>query len=249
MPRSPIGECGSGSSPSTRGTGTWSGTDVRGLGESTPAEAPYSDAADLLALLDHLGLRTAVVVGCSNGGRIALDTALIDPTRIRGLALVASGLGGLTAGTAPEDLALFAETERRYEPILTAFRSGDRARAREMLKDLWCSAQSGESLALVRQMMDDNIEEIFTDRSASFSRAIDPPAAGRLGDLRVPTLLLEGTNDAPDMTVIFGRLARGIPHAHRARIDGADHLINLSRPVEFDRALHGFLVGLESPPA
>src|SRR5579862_7722795 len=67
--------------------------DVRGFGRSSPATSPYSDVADLLAVLDAAGVETAAVVGCSAGGRIGLDFALTHPRRVERLMLVAAGVG------------------------------------------------------------------------------------------------------------------------------------------------------------
>ncbi len=55
---------------------------------------PYSDHEDLHGLLAHLGVETAVLVGCSHGGKIALDFALVYPEMVAGLVLSGSGLGG-----------------------------------------------------------------------------------------------------------------------------------------------------------
>ena len=66
--------------------------DLRGYGESTLPPGPFSQNGDLLALLDHVGIERAVLVGVSYGGRVALDTAFVAPERISGLVLAASGL-------------------------------------------------------------------------------------------------------------------------------------------------------------
>src|ERR1700730_14111534 len=66
------------------------GLDARGFGQ-TPANAPftyYDVAADVFALLDHLGLDRAVLVGMSQGGFIALRAALTAPDRVAALVLI-----------------------------------------------------------------------------------------------------------------------------------------------------------------
>src|SRR3954454_18251750 len=66
---------------------TW---DERGFGE-TEAGAPFTywdSAEDLLGLLDHLGVQSAVVGGMSQGGFVALRAALLAPERVRALVLI-----------------------------------------------------------------------------------------------------------------------------------------------------------------
>ena len=67
--------------------------DLRGFGQSTTVETPYtmSDMADDLAdLLDHLGIEKAALAGHSMGGYVALAFAKKYPQRVSGLCLVAS---------------------------------------------------------------------------------------------------------------------------------------------------------------
>jgi pimeloyl-ACP methyl ester carboxylesterase len=215
--------------------------DVRGLGRSTAATAPYSDTDDLLAVLDRLGIQRAILIGCSNGGRIAIDLAITHPERVDRLVLVAPGLGGFAPSSAPEEHAVFQRAAERFGPMLAAYRSGERSAAIAELLRFWCSAQKGPSLDLVIEMLRDNLEEVFTDASASYSKDLDPPAAGRLASISAPTLLLLGDRDAEQIRFIADRVASGIPGTVRKTIPGADHLINLSRPREFDEAVREFL--------
>ena len=69
--------------------------DVRGFGGSAPRDqVPYQSHSDLLALLDHLRIERAHLVGLSLGGRIAVDFALTYPNRVRSLVLAGPGLSG-----------------------------------------------------------------------------------------------------------------------------------------------------------
>jgi 3-oxoadipate enol-lactonase len=71
--------------------------DCRGFGASNPLDpaVPYTHAADLIALLDHLSIEQATLVGLSFGGQVALKTALLAPERVRALALLDSLLDGV----------------------------------------------------------------------------------------------------------------------------------------------------------
>jgi 3-oxoadipate enol-lactonase len=211
--------------------------DVRGLGRSPAATTEYSDVDDLSALLTHVGARTATLVGCSNGGRIALDFAVEHPDKVAGLLLVSPGVSGFTAEHAPDGKATFEQDGVRSSKIPEAWNAGRKAEALEALREYWTSAQAGANLNLVRRMMRENANEIFTDASASHNRPPDPRAVGRLGAISVPTIVLLGDRDEPSMTFIVRTVVNGIPHAKLIPVPGADHLVNLSRPEEFDRAL------------
>ena len=215
--------------------------DVRGFGRSSPATSSYSDVDDLLAVVDAARIDRATVIGCSNGGRIALDFALTHPDRVDRLVLVAAGVGGLELSGDPEEKAAFEKEDERMGPIQAAYKSGDRKAAVEGMRAFWCAAQQGPTLDLVTTMLRDNLDEIFTDASARHARRLDPPAAKRLGSIRSPTLYLQGDRDAPGMPFIAKRVTEGIPGAVLMGIPGADHLVNLSRPQEFDKAVRNFL--------
>ena len=215
--------------------------DVRGFGRSTAATAPYSDVEDLLAVMDAMGIGRATVIGCSNGGRIGLDFALTHPDRVDRLVLVSSGVGGLELSGDPAEKAAFQEEDDRMGPIQAAYKSGNREAALDGVRKFWCAAQNGPALDLVITMLRDNLDEIFTDASASHSTRLDPPAAKRLSSIRSPTLYLLGDRDAPGMRFIANRATAAIPGAVLKMIPGADHLINLSRPAQFDSAVREFL--------
>ena len=68
--------------------------DLRGFGQSPLPGGPFSHVEDVRALLDHLGVERAAVVGNSFGGRVALDFALVHPERTDALVLVAAALTG-----------------------------------------------------------------------------------------------------------------------------------------------------------
>ena len=66
--------------------------DRRGFGDTLHVDEPWSQVGDLLAVLDHVAKeRPAILVGCSQGGRIAIDACLVSPTRVRGSASWGSG--------------------------------------------------------------------------------------------------------------------------------------------------------------
>ena len=68
--------------------------DRRGFGESRYEPETFSHMEDLRAVLDGLAIEQACLVGCSQGGRFAVDFALANPKRVSKLVLVAPAIGG-----------------------------------------------------------------------------------------------------------------------------------------------------------
>ena len=67
------------------------------------------------------------------------------------------------------------------------------------------------------------------------------PAVERLSEVRVPTLVVVGSEDVEDIRAIAEKLAAEIPDARLERIEGAGHLPSLERPDELNRLLLEFL--------
>ncbi len=73
------------------------------------------------------------------------------------------------------------------------------------------------------------------------SQPLEPPAAGRLGEVRCPALVIVGDEDVPLALETAKLLTAGIPGAREAVIHGAAHLPNMERPAEFNRIVLDFL--------
>ena len=222
--------------------------DLRGYGGSPPAASEFSPVRDLVALLDEAGLARPLIVGPSIGGKIALDLALAHPDRVGALLLVAPGYSGMDYDHVPGGKATFERDERLSKAASEAWTAGNLAEATDLLRQLWASALTGSALDLFRTMVRDNAVEIFEERSGRHETREGAPAAGRLPEIRQPTLILVGDRDNPAMPHCANFLARGIAGARVHLVPGADHLLNLSRPDEFDRALHDFISSLPNTP-
>jgi pimeloyl-ACP methyl ester carboxylesterase len=69
----------------------------------------------------------------------------------------------------------------------------------------------------------------------------DPPAARRLHEVAIPTLVVVGERDLPDFHTIANTLAREIPGARKVEIAGVGHMSNMEDPQEFNRTVLDFL--------
>ena len=68
-----------------------------------------------------------------------------------------------------------------------------------------------------------------------------PPALPHLSELRIPTLILTGESDIPDVHAHIGAIASRLPWAERQVVPGAGHLPHLERPLDFNRRVLDFL--------
>jgi 3-oxoadipate enol-lactonase len=212
--------------------------DVRSFGRSTGSDAEYADHDDLAALLRALSIERATVIGCSNGGRIALDFALAYPEMVSALVLSAPGLRGFD--WSEQTRAGWADEE-------SAIERGNIAAATDVNLRMWVDGPGRspdqidpELRELAREMASLCLTRHSGDGPA---RPLAPPSIQRLGEVKVPVLVVVGDQDQPDMLGIAGVLADGIAGAHKVIVEGAAHLLPLERPETFNRLVLEFLSG------
>ena len=211
--------------------------DLRGFGKSELPAEHWLPIADVLALIDHLDLKPAHIVGCSIGGGMAIDFALEHAERISKLVLVGPGVGGTNfPAKYPE---LIAEME-------AAEKSGDQRAIVEADARFWLDGPrrpAGYVKDPIRKLffeMDSNFDSDF--ESAPIDK-IDPPAVERLHEITAPTLVVVGDEDMPPVFDAVELLMEKVPHARKAVIHDAAHLPNLEHPDEFNRIVLEFLLG------
>ena len=211
--------------------------DVRGWGETADPPGQYSDHDDLRDLMNHLGIAQAALVGCSGGGKIALDFALVYPEMAAKLVLVGPGLGGYEWTL--EGIA------NKAEAMHNAYERGDKELAAELWTQVWVdgSSRTPEMVdTAVRSRAYDMILHMFRQPEGKGQRQeIDPPAIERLGNIQAPTLIILGEHDTPDIHTIVELLAKQIPNAHQVRMVDVAHMLNMEKPSEFNRVVMAFL--------
>lgn len=210
--------------------------DRRGFGRTPAATGAFSHGEDLIGLMRHLGLARATLVGCSQGGRLALDAALERPELVEALVLVGAGISGYSyaAGTPPQS--------RELEEADAA---GDLARVNELELQIWVDGPRrapGEVDSAVRERVREmNLVALSAAQAAGEELPSGVRAAERLGEIRVPTLVVAGDLDTPRTLEAARVLAEGIAGARLAYVRGAAHLPNMERPEEFNRLVLEFL--------
>lgn len=215
--------------------------DLRGYGHSELPPEGFSHAADVIELLDRLDLGPVALVGASFGGLVSLDVAVARPDLVQRLVLVAPAMPG------HEWSALVRESFAEEEDSLE---SGDLDGAVEVNLRTWVDGpgRSPEAVpAGLRSRVGEMQRRAFERQLPVWELAEDvltvEDLAERIGEIAVPTLVITGSEDVPDMEAIAARLGSEIAGARREVIAGAAHLPNLERPEEFDRLVLEFLAG------
>ena len=204
-------------------------SDLPGFGNAPldPGTVAYVDHA--ASFLDA----PAAVVGCSFGGRIALELAAARPDLVERLVLIGPGLGSWTWSESAQ--AGFAEEEEAIERGELAVAAAQQAR-------MWLAADAAPAVRELTEAMTLRSYEQQLPVEGQV-RAVWPevPAETRLGEIDAPTLVVVGTEDLDDIKSMAEKLAAEIPGARLETIEGAGHLPSLERPDELNGLLLEFL--------
>ncbi|WP_109471416.1 alpha/beta fold hydrolase [Ornithinimicrobium cavernae] len=212
--------------------------DARTHGRSSTALEPFRHCDDVAALVRHLNLGPAVLVGTSMGAGTAVDTALEHPETVH--ALVLSGAG--TNEPVFESAAALELLRRSEEAIAAQDVTG------------WLAATLEWMAGPARSL--DDVDPQARDRVASLHRhfvgthlqpGVVPPehvtgSWDRLGEISVPVLGIVGELDFTDHHRMTERAVAGVRDGRGVvRIPGAGHYPNLEQPLAWEHAVDDFL--------
>ncbi len=217
-------------------------------GSDSPAEASrYAMSAcldDLCAALDALSIEKTAVLGYSMGGRVALQLAVKRPQRVSALILVSASPG-------IEDSTERAERVKADEALAGRIE----AEGIKAFVDYWQSiplwasqvSLSGEKrLALRRGRLQNSIVGL-TNSLCGMGAGAQDYVFDRLGEVRVPALLIAGALDQKYRDLALQMAARMLAAESRI-IEGAGHATHLERPDEFAEAVSAFMRRVSTKP-
>ena len=217
--------------------------DLRGYGESTvvPGKTTFDVfAADLAALLDHIGIDRAALGGLSMGGQIVMEFARQYPDRVRGLLLAAT----------------FAQTDtdegkrRRNAMADRLIEEGMRPYAEEVLPKMLAPRSIAAMPAVaehVTAMMRDTDPQGAA--AALRGRSERPSYEETLARLDVPAVIIVGSEDAFTTRQDAERMRDLASDSELVWLEGIGHMPNLENPDAFNLALIRFLDRVTRNPA
>ncbi len=213
--------------------------DNRGAGGSDTPPGPYSTAQmadDAAALLSHLGIGRAHILGVSLGGMIAQEVALRHPDRVLRLVLACTAPGG--EGSVRPDPAVLREFVRSP--------GGDlQEEIRRVIPFLYSEkyrhAHPGEIEAFIRRRLAQPVSP--EGHAAQLAAAVGHSAWDRLGTIQAATLLITGDGDRVVPPENSRRMARRIPGAKLVILPGAPHRLFAENAEDFNREVIAFLGG------
>lgn len=220
---------------------------ARGYPPSDVPEQPssYSQARaadDVLAVLDHLGIERAHVVGLSMGGFATLHFGFRHPGRARSLVVGGCGYGaepGQRERFKAEAAAIAGALQRDGMEKFAARYAYGPTRVQFENKDPRGFAEFARGLAEHSALGSANTQIGVQGARPSLYDLVPEMQA-----LQVPTLVLTGDEDWPCLQPAL-LMKRSIPSAALAVMPNCGHTINLEDPDEFNRLVGAFLVQVE----
>jgi 3-oxoadipate enol-lactonase len=217
--------------------------DMRGHGKSCTENTEFSNREDIVDLFKHLEVEQAHVIGISRGGQIAIDFTLEHPEFVSALIPVAAGVSGFDYQPGDNEQArhefeLFTHMDELWEN--NAF---------DELADLeahvWADGPS-QSIDRAPTQIRDYIRKIvrsnYTRQDGKpTALPLHPPAASRLADIHVPTLILVGEYDETTTIAMADKLEKDIPAATKMVFPGTAHMLPMELPDKFNEVVLNFL--------
>jgi len=209
--------------------------DARGYGDSDDYEGPldfHAYADDVVRVLDHFGAGKAHICGLSMGGRIAMDLIARYPDRVLTLTLCDThkGFGGFSEEKKKAFIA------SRKEPLVAGKEPKDIAGpvARTLV---------GPNAS--KEAFDKLVDSMTRLHKESYIKSIEATVMmdvrSDLGQIKVPTHVVVGSEDKLTTVDMARDIASEIPGAALTVIDDAGHLVNIEKPAEFNAAVIGFI--------
>ena len=212
--------------------------DLRSAGQSetAPSTEPYTHHDDLYHFLQALRLQQVSLVGLSNYA-IVIDFAIAYPKMAQKLVLVSPGLRGYEF----HDPWVSA----RFDAMLLALGQRDLTGAVEVFLTLWVDGPHrtpAQVDPVARERVREMVSQAFPlSRLAPNAVGLEPPAIGRLAEVRPPTLIVLGDKDAPDIHAIGELIHNHVTGSKLAMIPGAGHTLVMEKPAEFNTLVDQFL--------
>jgi pimeloyl-ACP methyl ester carboxylesterase len=211
-----------------------------GRGPAWPSDRALTlsdEVASLEPVLARAGAPLALV-GHSYGGAVALLAALRQPERVHALVLYEPTLFALVdaASPAPNE----ADGIRRTVALASAaLARGDRSAAAEVFIDYWM----GAGAFLAKPDAQRNAVEAAIVNVQGWGEALfgDTTPLAALRALKIPVLLMQGSETTPSARAVVTLLAQTLPRVETLTFRGLGHMGPVTHAAQVDEAIDGFL--------
>jgi len=212
--------------------------DPRGVGGSDPARSDEDFSSDVTvrdaaAVADAVGLPRSIVVGHSGGGAVALAYALTFPERVSHLILLS------TAAWWSDPSPL--RTDRGFPATEDEMRERMREEVDRSVRHSEIFARAMDELIPRMRFSPKRLRWVVTVGAKTYD------VRGRLGEIRVPTLIVHGRDDARVSLERAEELHRGIAGSRLVVLDDCGHWPHVEKRAEFVAAVKEFLDIEDSP--
>ena len=213
--------------------------DMRGFGRSTTEHVEFAYWADVAALLDHLGVDRAHIVGHSFGGTIALDLVLARPACVATLTSVAGGISGYRPDLdLEEDNVPRSDLDRLWDEKKWV-------ELAELETQIWVDGWGQPTTRVGRTLRDSikgNVLSTYqAENEEGLPQPLEPRAADRLGELTVPVLVMIGTLDEARSRATAAHLVASVSESRSVEVAGVAHMIQLEAPERVSEELRDFI--------
>ncbi len=217
--------------------------DLRGYGKSAlpQPDQTYTDADDLKALLDFLGIGKAHICGLSLGSIVAIDFALAYPGKI--ISLIACG--PRVAGDGD------GEYRTRYHDTVSAVIQQATAILKEKgVQDATDYLWTGQNV-MSKSIVSSNTRTAMIQMGYEYSwwrylysskrELVFPTGIKDLNKITIPTLVVTAEYDLELCKHVAGVIAKEIPQAKLISIKNAGHMMNMDNPGQFNKSVFKFI--------
>lgn len=209
--------------------------DLRGSGKTKPVDSEYSHIDDLHALLQHLNLTSAILVGCSMCGTTVIDYTLAHPENVKALVVV---------GADPSGYEMKGDPPANIIKMQESLQQGDLDSAVEYGARVWVDGERrtpNKVDSSVRERVKHTLKIMFGNYGIGKEKPPARPAVDRLHEIAVPTLLMVGDEDHPELIEAAQLMERAIPNAHLVLLADTAHVPSMEKSTEFNHLLARFL--------
>lgn len=212
--------------------------DMRGYGRSELGSQRFDDRDDTLAVMDHLGIGSAALVGCSVGANTALRVAAAVPERVDGLVLIGADAPGFDPGIDYES--------PEWPEAVAAFQAGELSRVAELEAEMWLAGTDRSAADLPAEIVAlfIDMDVIALENETARNHLDIGQPLRQLPHLDTPVEVVVGALDIPQMVAAAHHLAANLGGDEPTVIGDAAHLPPMDQPDVFNDILRAFLAAL-----